>query len=151
MLLSFLEQKVQVPYVLFVVFSLSTCNAISPIAHFAHDQILRKQLFFLHVRNSYHVLYPKGNMSKRTVRPPDRYLHENIEIAIDGKRAEDRKYCMSSCLYTDYYYNYVYMYVHIYSWAYARGEGGRKTPPPHPLTKSEVTLDLFFEIFCSEL
>ncbi|KAL5493828.1 hypothetical protein EMCRGX_G015060 [Ephydatia muelleri] len=29
-------------------------------------------------------------MSKRTVRPPDRYLHENIEIAIDGKRAEDR-------------------------------------------------------------
>ncbi|KAL5500697.1 hypothetical protein EMCRGX_G012292 [Ephydatia muelleri] len=35
------------------------------------------------------MLYPKGNMSKRTVRPPDRYLHENIEIAIDGKRAED--------------------------------------------------------------
>ena len=55
------------------------------------------------------MLYPKGNMSKRTVRPPDRYLHENIEIAIDGKRAEDRKYCMSSCLYTDYYY-YYYVY-----------------------------------------
>ena len=49
-------------------------------------------------------------MSKRTVRPPERYVHENIEIAIDGKRAEDRKYCMSSCLYTDYCYNYVYIH-----------------------------------------
>ena len=90
------------------------------------------------------MLYPKGNMSKRTVRPPDRYLHENIEIAIDGKRAEDRKYCMSSCLYTVYVHAHIFMGVR-------KGGGGSKDHPPPPHQISEVTLDLFFEIFCSEL
>ena len=74
-------------------------------------------------------------MSKRTVRPPDRYLHENIEIAIDGKRAEDRKYCMSSCLYTDYYYNYVYAHAHIFM-GVRKGGGGVERPPPPPPTPS---------------
>ena len=35
---------------------------------------------------------PPKCMSKRTVKPPGRYLHENIELAIDGNQAEDRKY-----------------------------------------------------------
>lgn len=39
-------------------------------------------------------------MSKRTVKPPGRYLHENIELAIDGNQAEDRKY-YSHLIYSD--------------------------------------------------
>ena len=70
-------------------------------------------------------------MSKRTVRPPDRYLHENIEIAIDGKRAEDRKYCMSSCL-----YNYVYVHAHIFMGVRKGGRGESKDHPPTPSPKA---------------
>ena len=43
---------------------------------------------------------PLKSMSKRTVKPPGRYLHENIELAIDGNQAEDRKY-YSHLIYSD--------------------------------------------------